>query len=183
MTANLPRVRCTMRKTPIAFLLCLLCLTAVYSQGSLRLKSSPDMTVFGIRLGERLTLPECPKDASGYDLNILSVCFQRYSAKTPNVEIQFPIRDMPDMMSDTRLAALIIDGNIEGVSFSTRGVRSQNADLDRFTEKYGQPTKLSPAQVQNRLGAKFDTFTALWLFPELYVSFVSASTTLDEGLV
>src|SRR6266487_5143738 len=77
----------------------------------------------------------------------------------------------------------MIDGNIEGASFLTHGLLSQNADLERFKEKYGQPTSLSPAQVQNRLGAKFDTFTAVWLFPELYVSFTSTYFTLDEGLV
>jgi hypothetical protein len=170
-------------KTCVAFMLSLVSLVIFdHSQGR-SYKSAPDMTVFGIKLGQKLTLAECPKDASGYDLVIRQDCFQLLSAKTENVEIHFPIRNMPEMLSAPRLVALIIDGNIEGVSFSTRGIQSQNADLQRFKDKYGEPTRLVPAQVQNRMGAKFETFTALWLFPELSVSFVSASTTLDEGLV
>jgi len=149
------------------------------------------MKVFGLQLGEKFSLSECAKDGMGYDLITNRLCFERYPTKenenTPidnaTVLIRFPLSAKPEMLKDTAVAATLIEGKLEGLSFNTFGVSTQDEDLDRLKTKYGEPGDTKPLKVQNRFGASFNSVIAIWTLANLHVSFASAVTTLDEGLV
>jgi hypothetical protein len=149
------------------------------------------MTVFGLTLGAPFTVSECDKDSRGYSLRITKVCFERLFGKikesapvvTESVRIRFPVSDSPSLARGGELSAQIIDGILEGISFSTRGI----ADIDRvmgaLTQKYGEPTMRQPQVLQNRLGAKFESVDAAWVLPNLDVHFGSSLGTVDSGAV
>ncbi len=161
--------------------------------------AAQDMSVFGIPLGQRLTLPECEEDkmtgSEGYRRRKpRQVCF--ISLKTLNmhnlVAIDFPENERPSVTIGGNwmgVEATLIEGNVEGIKFGTFGIKNASSVLGTLTTKYGKPTDLRPSKVQNRFGASFDVFTAFWMLPspedpKLTVVFWSVcSNTLDEGCV
>jgi hypothetical protein len=147
-----------------------------------------DQTVFGIQLGEPLSLPECERTGSGYSLLVKAVCFESLSAipsseEMRTIRIRFPLNDSPNLVSGGVLLAQVIGGRLEGVGFNTAGLRNQEAALTALKQKYGEPRALVPKTVKNRLGASFETFDALWETPEIQVTFQSVASSLDSGLV
>jgi hypothetical protein len=170
--------------------------------------TAQDMSVFGMRFGQSLSIPECPTEGYSIDYELFPnhVCyarlmiyerfgaevFKRYDKKHPpptlpplgteEVRISYPILDRPEI-SNTTVAAILIDGRLEGISFGTRGIADADSILEKLKAKYGASPTIVSAKVQNRLGASFNTFYALWIFPDLRVGFHSVSDTLDAGLV
>jgi len=154
-----------------------------------------DMSVFGLRLGEKFSMSECPRQMLGktvaYGFPGTEPCFERPLGKTgergpiinDTVLVKFPLSQIPSLVAGLGISVLIIDGNLEGVGFNTRGVDNADWALKRLKEKYGEPTAVVPRTVQNRMGAAFEAFTASWELPGLYVHFESVSTSLDSGLV
>lgn len=154
-----------------------------------------DMTVFGLKLGEKFTVPECERIGNFYNNN-KSTCYKRDSIYSNNkkilptepiitdeVEIDFPLSEAPTMASYGTIVATIINGTLEGISFNTRGISDNEDVLVTLKEKYGKPTVLIPTKTQNRLGATFDFYIASWKFDNLDVSFFGVLTTLDKGSV
>ena len=70
-----------------------------------------------------------------------------------------------------------------GASFYTHGIKTQSYDLLALVEKYGEPTHQSSEVVQNRMGAKYDSITAVWSSPELTVVYSATWGDLDTGYV
>lgn len=139
-------------------------------------------TVFGLKLGHRIELPECLKLNGEYEeILVKSTCLKHH--RGGGSSIVFPFRDKPDIMKSTTLAAIVIDGNLEGVMFHTFGLRTQTTDLERLKEKYGEPSSVNKRVAQNRIGGKFETFDAVWVLPDLHVSFAPVVSTLDEGFI
>ena len=87
------------------------------------------------------------------------------------------------MLVIRRVNNVLIDTKLQGVSFGTRGIDDADAVLDRLKTKYGTPQSVVSEKVQNRLGASFDSFYALWVFSDLRVAFHSVSDSLEKGLV
>ena len=157
--------------------------------------SATDMTVFGIKLSEKFTLPECERIGNFYNNN-KSTCFKRDSIYSNNkkilptepiitdeVEIDFPLSEVPTIASYGIVVATIINGNLEGISFNTSGISDNEYVFVKLKEKYGKPTVLIPTKTQNRLGATFNFYIASWKFDNLNVSFFGVLTTLDKGSV
>ncbi len=176
---------------------------------SCAIATAQDMSVFGMRFGEPLTIPECPtkgKYSIDYESFPSHTCYERlmvykrfgteafrqYDKKHPpptlpplgteEVRINYPLGEMPEI-SNTTVGAILIDARLVGISFGTRGIADANSVLERLKAKYGPSPTLVSTKVQNRLGASFDAFYALWIFPDLQVAFHSVSETVDTGLV
>jgi len=161
------------------------------------LTPATDLAVFGIKLGSPLNLPEC-KGIVLYDeyemekphLPLDKVCYQVGPFKTMTDESQgvlrwvnFPYEEQPNIVKGWTITVTIINGKVEGVAFPTAGVDSDTLVLSTLKKKYGEPKKLTTAKVQNRMGAVFDSITAVWSFSNLVVAFESVGSTIDKGLV
>lgn len=157
--------------------------------------TATDKTVFGIRLGEKFSIPECEKSKVGlqlrYKFSSDKLCFERNFNRVQesggiindSVIVKFPISDAPQIMSSYEMFALVLDGNLEGIGFNTAGIRNAEMVLEKLKEKYGSPSTLVPKKVQNRLGASFDAFDAVWNLQDLVVLFQSVRSSLDSGLI
>src|SRR5882724_1724465 len=181
----------------LASLIMVLCATA----------TAQDMTVFGMRFGQPLAIPECLTKGSysiDYEPFPNQTCYERlivyelfsaqlhkrYDKKHPppalpplgteEVRIHYPVLERPEI-SNTTLGAILIDARLEGITFGTRGTADADSVLEKLKAKYGTSPTLISNTVQNRLGASFDAFYALWIFPDLRVGFHSVSDTLDRG--
>lgn len=151
---------------------------------------APD-TVFDVALAEPFSIPECKRSSIGYEYAGKSVCFKRLFDRTKStapvtdetVSIVFPLSETPPLLSGNTMTGLIMEGRLEGVGFNTRGIRNQDEVLAALKAKYGEPSGFDPHKVQNRMGASFDTFNALWTTPTLDVMYQSVTTTVDSGLV
>jgi hypothetical protein len=187
-----------------------LCLIAQLSAAPCAGMTVPqDMTIFGMEFGQPLTIPECPTKGAysmEYELFANHTCyerlnrykrlgvsmFQQYDKKhlppklpplsTEEVRINYPFSERPEI-TNTTVGAILIDAKLEGISFGTRGIVDADAVLDRLKVKYGPSPTIVNTKVQNRLGASFDAFYAVWILPNLRVGFRSVSESIDRGLV
>jgi hypothetical protein len=133
----------------------------------------PDMTVLGFHLGEKFAIAECArmKKFDFYADNDPAPCFQRWFEKTRRynpivnemVSIVFsPFSQRPPIMSTSKIAARVIDGNLESINFETMSLQTQDRMLDALKEKYGDPTTLTELKKQNAFGASYDSILAVW---------------------
>lgn len=158
--------------------------------------NTADMTVFGFRLGEKLSLPECAhlKKSTLYLGNDSSPCFERlllpsdkakWSAPVADetVQIRFPFGRQPSLISGLEIVGQVIAGNLEGLGFNTSGLSAQDRTLAALKDKYGEPAKLLTETKVNALGARFDSMVATWGFENLTVVFQGTTDRIDSGLV
>ncbi|MEQ1605406.1 MAG: hypothetical protein ABL999_11125 [Pyrinomonadaceae bacterium] len=157
---------------------------------------APDLSVFGIKLGSPLELPECRgfKTFDEYEIEkpmrLTEIrCFQFGPFKSMDESkpvyrwVVFPFAEKIIIAKDGYVTVTIMDGKVEGLSFKTAGVDSDSVVLSDLKAKYGAPSSIVPAKVQNRMGATFDKVTAVWQFSNLIVGFESVQTSINEGLV
>jgi len=159
-------------------------------------------TVFGIRLGEKLSIPECkrsnPKNLlpGYYDSLYTSAirCYERDDARTakPNapivsarVDILFPTEEIPHSVTFfDSISGQVVDGNLEYVTIVTCGLDCQDAALGMLKEKYGQPSDLTEEDKENGYGAVFTSHLAVWSqFANLRVEFHGTRGHTDEGII
>jgi hypothetical protein len=173
--------------------------------------SAQDMTVFGMKLGEAITVPECPrikvpydKSKTRYDTGKIT-CYQRTAVYgslssdgeadektfkknpppplvTENVVVSFAYDEKPEIVFSDATAE-IIDGKLEGITFGTGGIYAADSTLKRLKDKYGDKMTLVPRVVQNQMGAAYKVSDAAWTFPNLSVTFLSVTDRLDGGVV
>ena len=147
--------------------------------------------VFGMTLGQNLQLPECNKRYGIYDISTKVICFERTYGKekltspvvNETVRITFPITESPSIVKNGVLLGMVIDGKLEGINFNTFGVKNADSVLLKLKEKYGEPQEFVPYKEENRLGQKFDAFTATWRQENLEVYMQSILGSLTSGLV
>lgn len=151
--------------------------------------------VFGMQLQAPFTVPECAFEKLGkslvYKLTQARTCYQRSRGIDPSRDIGKPLttdtveikwQEYPRIVSAGGYAfATVIDGNLEGLSFNTLGIISQDRDLQLLVEKFGQPTKLARPQLQNAYGAQYLGILASWDLDES-ISFESA-VSVNSGTV
>lgn len=160
-------------------------------------------TVFGMHLGEKLSLPECKRlkqppsqPLSGYEdypVGYPSMhCFERSDAATTKpdaplgtttVSVFFPVGEEPQIggFGVLFISGWVIEGNLETVDIRTFGVDCQDGALAQLKEKYGEPSSLREENKQNRMGAVFTAHVADWQFTNLTVSFHGIDEELNEG--
>jgi len=134
-----------------------------------------DMTVYGIKLGEPFTLTKCSPE------NINTGCWNGYAKTDPPRDEKYLEILLPT--AGRLLHPLLIDGNVEGVSFLTDGIRDADRVLAMLTEKYGKPTKTERRAARNLAGATFVSTFAWWKLPHLRVEFRPHENELTSGAV
>jgi hypothetical protein len=159
---------------------------------------SPDMTVFGLHLGEKLAIPECgrlTKKSDIYAENVKAPCFERFAVPwaakskvvtpvvTESVMIIFPYAEQPTLSSSGKLMGQIVDGSLESIGFNTSGLSAQERTISSLKEKYGDPSKVLDETKQNAFGAKFDSPVAIWGFENLTVIYQATTDKIDSGMV
>jgi hypothetical protein len=154
-------------------------------------------TVFGIELRKPFTVPECSftriKSAGYYGPATNGPCYEliigddnkgkKLPVSTDRVMVTWPLGSMPKPMTGIYAIASIIDGTLEGISFNTLGIQSQERDLQMLTEKYGKPGSIDQPTMQNGYGAKFVAIRAQWNVDDIVVAFESAGGSSNSGIV
>lgn len=86
------------------------------------------------------------------------------------VNLIVPIESSPDYIAGGA-TAFLIDGNFVGIEFyATGSFKTPNTALvSALTEKYGNPTKVTPIELQNDYGAKYTAYTYEWQLSSLSV--------------
>ena len=133
----------------------------------------------GVEIGSTFSMPECSTEDRGYGLP-KSYAFEDKQAVRPcwnalapdadygrpkgenyTVEFMPPAGKRPPGVVTS--SALVVNGKIEGVSFITNGLESQDSILSALTGKLGTPTQLKETRMQNRMGATFTSQEAVGL--------------------
>lgn len=147
------------------------------------------LTIFGLVLGEPLSLPECARDAilKSYAVRQSETCQEIWTGPQPHKAwdqqlIIFPLERAP-LIAGTTIGTMIKGGRLIGVTFSTLGIEDQDEVLRQLTTKYGKPTTLSRRKVSTAAGAEFEALTATWDLPSGMVLFDSAPSRIDRGRV
>jgi hypothetical protein len=162
------------------------------------------LTIFGIRMMEDVSIPECPAFAEPakwrkkyrttaypYAPPTSGICYRR-SDRTKSgtngplafetLEIQFAQGTEPALAYG--VDALAIDGKIHAVKWFTRGASQQDMVLASLTQKFGKPAATSVDSKQNGYGAKFDAVRASWNLPQtVTVVFEGIGANLNQGTV
>lgn len=150
-----------------------------------------DLSIFGFNLAKPISFSECKKRDDLYDILIYNICYERMYGtnsykKLDNefLKIRFPSDSIPDFLKYGNVDGIIIDGNLERISFYTQGIVSQEYVLEVLTNKYGKPSIIEKKSVQNAMGATFETFDASWNdLEKLYVKFNPTNGEINHGFV
>lgn len=147
--------------------------------------------IFGLALGQPLALPECPKIGAGAHIQYgysKESCYQR----TTNIaacsalidgyaRIEFPVLSLPYWAKS--VTARVVEGRIEGIRIYTSGIKGQKPALDALSEKFGKPSSSLNTEVQNRMGAKYQSLNSLWTVSDVSVVLIGTTGHLDDGEV
>lgn len=155
-------------------------------------------TIFGMELQKPFTVHECPyahitKKAGYYNQPTSDVCYEligddnagkNQTIVTNTVKLVWPSASKPTLVGNPFFAVgTVIDGNLEGVSFNTMGIQAQERDLQLLVDKFGEPTAQDQPTVQNGYGAKLQSVRAQWDVGDVVVSYDSAGSAGNSGLV
>ena len=146
-------------------------------------QSNDTMTPFGFEIGKPLDLPVCQYTTAQKIVGIQQYsCFEPASESSQNQSrVYFGLKEVPPIVKGLSITVQLVDGNLESLHFATPGLSSKDRVLRIFTEKYGSPTKLTNASMQDADGAKKETFTAIWDMPALYVEYTPTNGDVKEG--
>lgn len=177
-----------MKRKIILFALCFVLIQSIkvlaQQTSNSTLQQNVDMSVFGIKLGEKFAFSECERtsyDSKEYANPKTQPCFKRIttsdetkkemsSAKyidnfNETVSLTYPYETKPELLEiggNASIKAHIINGNFEGVEFVPNVLFGDSPVLKKLKEKYGEPSTTLVIKGAN---------AASWRFPDLYVSF------------
>jgi hypothetical protein len=169
-------------------LVSLLMLSAVCFTASAQTES-----IFGFELGKPLALADCPfrlspiSQTKSYEVTTPTTCIK--DAHTLNGygqevrKIKFSESDKPLIVKYGRAYPLEANGVLIGLHFLTQGLDLQDVALDQPTQKYGKPTTIKKAIVQNAMGATFESINASWRLKGVNVTFDGLAGQVDYGEV
>jgi len=142
------------------------------------------MTMFGLEIGKPLDLPVCQ-----YANATKSVGIQQYTCVEPASDpsqnrpcIHFGLKEIPPIVKGMSITVQLVDDKLEALYFATPGLDSKARLLRIFTDKYGAPTTLTKATLKDADGAGYETFTAVWDMPALYVEYTPTNGSVKEGV-
>jgi hypothetical protein len=153
-----------------------------------------DTKVFGIQLGERLSLPTCSlfemvgQPAStciSNDLtNALVDTVPNMGDQSFGGAIKLARQNCPSWMSQCLVLAILDDGRLVGISAPTDGLEAENDAVRELRTKYG--TRYGRQQRFNTrtdTGAKFETWDLDWTLPGLRVEYNVINGNVRRGLL
>jgi hypothetical protein len=152
-------------------------------------------TVFDMQLQQPFTVAECPyvhisKKAGYYNPPTNGACYEYIDEANQgkqhvvaNDTVKITWLTTPHLVIGRYAIGTIIKGKLEGVSFNTLGIQSQQRDYDALRQKYGEPTETVQSTVQNAYGATYTPIRATWKMDDMIVSIDSAPGRMDSGFV
>lgn len=171
-----------------------------------RATQTTDTTVFGFRLGQILSISECPYDKAQHDLEgkttvdafynfgpFKKTCFEHLDDVTTGDWIGKPLEtevviinfaeDQTLSIAGPHITAHVIGGRLEGIVIYTVGYSAQSAALNLLKGKYGDPTTVSTTSEQNAFGARYKNIHAKWRRGDINVVFDGMIDKIDEGRI
>lgn len=157
--------------------------------------AAAENTVYGLRLGEPLSLAECQKariagrltyvnpTANACVQTIIDVREQPIDLTDLNATllIAFPPSQTLTGSAYSRISGVVRAGRLEAVTISTQGYSNQDLVFDDLLGKYGQPTSSAKLPLTGS-GATFrGGITAIWRKPDLVVEFMGVSGGAHTG--
>lgn len=148
-----------------------------------------DMTIFGMTLGKPLSIPNCENDRETASVGL---CFKEPPKEMPSsFEVMLTRNKMPGWLQfdandpDTYYPVIdyVIDGVLEGATIKTSGIKSIDDVMSDLRGKYGKPTEIKRTKVKTTIGAEFESVSAKWILPSLYVSYDGTADSIDLGLI
>ena len=155
-------------------------------------RSASLTTIFGLRLGEPLSIAECPRHrlSNGsfseltYDPDPHQICYE------PDIQLRdapwrrggfnFPIDRIPLIMQGHYGFTIIIDGRLEGVEIDTLDHTNTDAIIGELTQKYGPPTSVERDR-EDIGGVPVPDVVATWRRRSVTVEYRSVDQSLDHG--
>ncbi|WP_332876245.1 hypothetical protein [Massilia sp. S19_KUP03_FR1] len=141
------------------------------------------LTPFGFEIGKPLDLPVCQYTTADKIVGIQQyTCLEPASQSSHNrILVHFGLKEVPPIVKGLSITVQLVDDNLESLEFATPGLGSQEKLLRIFTEKYGVATRLTKQNLQDAEGVKYETFTAIWDLPSLYVEYRPSNGNVKEG--
>lgn len=152
----------------------------------------------GVEIGTAFSMPECVTEDPGYGLSKsyafdskqpVRPCWHGLSPdsdygrpKGDSYTVEFAPPEGKRPPGVTTASALVVNGRIEGVSFITNGLESQDAILLALTSKLGTPSSLKEDAMQNRMGATFHSHEAEWKLQGGEGHFSGMVGKIDQGI-
>jgi hypothetical protein len=165
------------------------------------MSAAPSLDVFGITLGSKPSLPDCPTitDSTGWPTfdeitwqRNATTCLEVPSGRTEPVDgrlvsrtIHFPTPQRPTTFSGdgpTAFTATVFDGVVGSVSMLTDGYRNQVAVFTELKKKYGEPTDTASTKSDPLHPNDVEPIDVQWVFTNLVVSFRGA-LDVDHGVL
>lgn len=141
------------------------------------------VTVYGLTLGQPLGLQKCAPGARTV------VCYSRMSRNPvelvdENLIVDFPAGQAPEMASGGNVAAWVVDGKVQRVTWWTTGVTLQQEHLAKLEAKFGPAGLVERKRAVTRFGVEFPVIEATWGLPDgVVVTFTGAFDRADRGRV
>ncbi len=149
----------------------------------------------GVTMGSKFEMPECAIRTFPYGAGSV---YEHASDKTTipcwytnrpgsidgrpegdAFEVKVNLANVPDFVGGVEL--LVLNGQIEGISFNTGGLRVQASLLAALTDKLGAPTKTEQVEKQNGIGATFTSLNAHWMFTNGEAHLFGIGSRPDRG--
>lgn len=147
--------------------------------------SAGTITVFGIPLGEPLSLPQCAQELP---ISVSATCWT-YDAPTVDSSLRTLHFPNPPVWA-SEVSAIVDSGVVAFVTIQTGGVSNQDDVMAELRSKFGEPTKFQKIEAQNRMGARYIVDRAVWDSPQYFVRFDADGSdggthdgNIDEGWV
>lgn len=152
-------------------------------------------TIYGIQLGAKAEYRECPyrwdtyMNRNVYSGDVTTPCYQQLgldpAGPPPSdvMAIHFPNDERPRLSSSGGILVHLVDGCIERISFSTRGVEDQIEVAKALAEKFGPPTKAVQEEIHVPSGAKYKALVANWSKLGYTVKFQGVGDSIKFGSV
>lgn len=142
-------------KNKIIYSFALACLLAIPTIA----QKKADLNVFGLlKIGEKITLPECSKESFIVESPCRSSEFKPKDGVSVYITIAVPYSEKPAITADNKISSEVINDIVEGVTFYTNETEDRESIITKLKEKYGAPSTSNETET-------------LWTFDNLVVRF------------
>lgn len=136
-------------------------------------------TVFGLRMGAPLDIPECDKQGYMYQKPAIGSCqgaFQGEESRDSQMAVSryvvaFAEAQQPAIVVGNLLATTL-EGKLTSIEFSTAGPVAAPFVMDALREKFGAESKSEKYRLTNRLGISTEHLSAEWSTKSVRASYV-----------
>ncbi|MEP7364174.1 MAG: hypothetical protein ABI972_13040 [Acidobacteriota bacterium] len=153
-----------------------------------------DTKVFGLALGERISLPSCGMlDFGGTSMktcvsddmiNQLTNALAGMGGESSSAVIKIAKANCPSWMSQCQVSAELDNGRLVGISATTDGLQVEQEAGGELRAKYGtRHSRQQRFNTRTDTGAKFETWDFFWDLPGLRVEYYVINGNVNRGLL